>query len=85
MVSRIVIPSSRARRSISAHISARASGSSPVVGSSRNSTCGRWIEPERDVEAPLHAAGVRLGLAIAGELEALQQLVARGARASAIP
>ncbi len=45
MVSRIVIRSSRASRSISAHMTARASGSSPVVGSSRNSTDGECSSP----------------------------------------
>ena len=70
------MPSSRASRSISAHICARASGSSPVVGSSRNSTCGRWMQPHGDVEPPLHAAGVGLDPPVArvGEAEALERL-----------
>ena len=47
-----------ARRSSSSHIAARASGSRPVVGSSRKSTRRPVDEPERDVEPPLHAARV---------------------------
>ncbi len=45
MVSSTVIASSPASRPISAHSSARASGSRPVVGSSRKSTAGRCTSP----------------------------------------
>ncbi len=45
MVSRIVKRSSAASREISSHIAARTSGSRPVVGSSRKSTCGLWMRP----------------------------------------
>ena len=48
-----------ASRPISCHSAARACGSRPVVGSSRNSTARPVHQPERDVEPALHAAGVR--------------------------
>ena len=47
-------------RPISAHSADRASGSSPVVGSSRKSTAGRCTSPSGDIEPALHAAGVGL-------------------------
>ena len=56
MVSSTVIASSPASRSISAHISARASGSRPVVGSSRNSTSRPVHQPDRHVELAAHPA-----------------------------
>ncbi len=44
MVSSTVVPSARSARTAD-HTSLRPRGSSPVVGSSRNSTAGRWIRP----------------------------------------
>ena len=55
-----------ASRRISAHSSARASGSRPVVGSSRNRTRRAVDEAHGHVELALHAAGVGLGDAVGG-------------------
>ena len=57
--------------------SSRLRGSSPVVGSSRNSTCGHGHEAGGEVEAAAHAAGERLHQLVGGvgEVEALEQLV----------
>jgi len=54
-----VVPRPTSSRMIS-HIPSRPWGSSPVVGSSRKSTTAR-DQTRREVEAPLHAAGIRLG------------------------
>ena len=79
-MSRIVRPSSRARRAISVHMSARISGSSPVVGSSRKSTAGRWTRPmatsSRRCMPPEYVRASRS--AASGEAEALEQVVDRG-------
>ena len=56
-------PSSRPRSSAAParRCGCRDCGSTPVVGSSRNSSFGRVDEGRREVEPPLHAAGERAG------------------------
>ena len=60
----------------------RGPGSRPVVGSSRNSTCGVGDEARREVEAAAHAARERLheAVGLVGEAEQLEQLVGPAAR-----
>ena len=57
VVRKTVVPASASER-ITSHSSRRLRVSSPVVGSSRNSTSGVDDEAEREVEAAAHAAGV---------------------------
>ena len=80
VVSSTVVPSATSS-SIVAHSSRRLRGSRPVVGSSRKSTGGLATSAARQVEPPAHAARVGLDGAIGGvdEVEALEQLAARGA------
>ena len=72
---------------ISAHSSARASGSRPVVGSSRNRTRGWWTRPDRHVELALHAAGPGLDDPVGrvGEAERARAARRRARRARAPP
>ena len=65
---------------MTSHIPARPRGSSPVVGSSRNSTGGSATRAPAQVEPPAHAARPALDLAVGGvgEVELLQQLVGPG-------
>ena len=77
VVSTRVVPLRTRSRSIS-HRSPRLRGSSPVVGSSRNSTSGSATRLARQVEPAAHAAAERLHQLVAGvgEVEPLEQLVA---------
>ena len=70
-----VVPSATSSRSI-CHRPSRLRGSSPVVGSSRNSTLRRGDEAGGEVEAPAHPAREVLDQAVAGvgQLEALEQV-----------
>ena len=70
------------RRRSSSQSAAREVGSTPVVGSSRNSRRGPVHETAGQVDAPAHAAGVRAHLPVGGllEPEQRQQLVAARAR-----
>ena len=52
------MPRSWLSRRTSSHTAARLDGSSPVVGSSRNSTSGSCTSASGEVETPLHPAGV---------------------------
>ncbi len=57
------------------HISRRLRGSRPVVGSSRNRTCGRPDQAGAEVEPAAHAARVGLGRPVGGvgQLEPLEE------------
>ena len=66
VVRKTVTPSSRARRATSSHSAVRLCGSRPVVGSSRKRMLRPVDEREREVEPPLHAAGVAAHLAVGG-------------------
>ena len=73
-----VVPSRTSSR-ITSHSASRLRGSRPVVGSSRNSTCGSADQAGAQVEPAPHAAGVGLDRAVGGvgEVEPLEQLLAR--------
>ena len=77
VVRKTVVPSPF-RSSTSSQIVRRLTGSSPVVGSSRNSTRGSWTSADGEVEPPPHAARVGPHLAVGGvdEVDALQQRLA---------
>ena len=76
VVRKTVVPVALIRRT-SSQTASREAGSSPVVGSSRNSTSGRMDERARQVEAPLHAARVGLGAPVGGlaQPDELEQLL----------
>ena len=75
-MSSIVVPSSRRDR-ISDQNWRRASGSKPVVGSSRNSSRGPPDDAQRDVEPAALATGeaAPAGARLVGEADQLQHLV----------
>ena len=53
----MLIPRSRLRRITLSKMWLRLCGSTPTVGSSRNSSRGWWTKPRGDVDAALHPAG----------------------------
>ena len=80
MVRKTVVPAPASER-MTLQSSCRLRVSSPVVGSSRNSTAGAHDEAERQVEPTAHAAGVGADPAARGirEVESFEQLGGAGA------
>ena len=81
VVRNTVTPSSRASRATSSQSAVRLCGSSPVVGSSRKSTRGRWTSASARSSRRFIPPGVAADLAVGrlGEPDAVEELLRRGA------